>query len=62
MTKLEYYLILIAARITGDLLTGCLRRLKEKWQERKNWEEEKELREFMKIAGRANRKEFRKEK
>ena len=58
MTKLEYYLILIAARITGDLLTGCLRRLKEKYQEKKNWEEERELRDFMKIAGRPNRKEF----
>ena len=58
MTKLEYYLILIAARITGDLLTGCLRRLKEKYQEKKNWKEERELRDFMKIAGRPNRKEF----
>ena len=35
MTKLEYYLILIAARITGDLITSYLRRLRKWWKMRK---------------------------
>ena len=35
MTKLEYYLILIAARITGDFITSCLRRLRIWWKGKK---------------------------
>lgn len=35
MTKLEYYLILIAAQITGDLLTSYLRRVRKWWKMRK---------------------------